>query len=133
MKIVINRCIGGFGLSWAGVMEYAKLAGLQIKAYTHLPDSDGYTKFALYKGGKVIHYSTGKLAKDHTIVDGEHFSDTAIPRDDPNLIKTVTNLGKKANGTFADLKIVEIPDGTAWEINDYDGMESVEEKHNTWS
>jgi len=31
------------------------------------------------------------------------------------------------------LKIVDIPDGVEWEIEEYDGMEWVAEKHRTWS
>jgi len=34
---------------------------------------------------------------------------------------------------FADLKIVEIPDGTNYEIDEYDGNEHVAEVHRTWS
>jgi hypothetical protein len=42
-------------------------------------------------------------------------------------------LGDVANGFAADLKIVEIPDGVDWEIEEYDGNEWVAEVHRTWS
>ena len=59
--------------------------------------------------------------------------DWQIERNDPVLIKVVEALGEKANGTFAELKIVEIPDGTDWEIDEYDGSETIHEKHKSWS
>ena len=50
----------------------------------------------------------------------------------PELIKCVETLGEKANGKYARLVIVEIPDNVQWEIEDYDGVETVAEKHRTW-
>ena len=46
-----------------------------------------------------------------------------IPRDDPRLIQVVEELREKANGPYAELKVIEIPDGVPWEIDDYDGYE----------
>ena len=56
-----------------------------------------------------------------------------IDRTDPDLIVAVETLGNKANGEYAELKIVEIPDNVEWEIAEYDGTEWVAEKHRTWS
>lgn len=50
----------------------------------------------------------------------------------PELIKCVETLGEKANGTYARLQVVEIPDNIEWEIEDYDGVETVAEKHRSW-
>jgi len=61
------------------------------------------------------------------------FYDRDIPRDDPILIQVFKELGDAANGFAADLKIVEIPDGVDWEIEEYDGNEWVAEVHRTWS
>ena len=55
-----------------------------------------------------------------------------VSRNDPALIQVIEEIGDKANGQCADLKIVEIPDGVDWEIAEYDGMEHVAEKHRTW-
>lgn len=57
---------------------------------------------------------------------------TSISRNDPLLIEIVERLGKAANGKFGELKIVEIPDGVDWEIEEYDGNEWVSEVHRTW-
>ena len=56
-----------------------------------------------------------------------------IDRDDPMLVKAVEELGDKANYQFSELKVVEIPDGIDWSIEEYDGMEHVAEAHQTWS
>ena len=38
----------------------------------------------------------------------------------------------KASGKFADLEVREIPDGVDWQIDEYDGNESIHEVHRTW-
>lgn len=62
----------------------------------------------------------------------EWFCSRELERDDPILIEVVKLLGTEANGKFADLKIVEIPDGTDYVIEDYEGVEHVAEVHQTW-
>ena len=57
----------------------------------------------------------------------------AIYRDDPELVQVVEELGDEANGIHAKLAVVEIPDGVEWQIEEYDGMEWIAEKHRTWS
>jgi len=44
----------------------------------------------------------------------------------------VKELGKKSWGRCAELKIVEIPNGIEYEIDNYDGVETVHEKHRSW-
>lgn len=53
-------------------------------------------------------------------------------RGDPHLIAIVEEMGLAANGKFANLKIVEIPDDVKWEICESRGIEWVAEKHRTW-
>ena len=53
-------------------------------------------------------------------------------RTDPKLIECIEELGVEANGFYAKLKIIEIPDDVNWEIKEYDGVEWVAEKHRTW-
>jgi hypothetical protein len=55
-----------------------------------------------------------------------------MPRDDKALVYCVETLGESANGSFAELKVVEIPDGVEWEIEGYDGVEWISEVHRTW-
>ena len=49
-----------------------------------------------------------------------------LDRNDPNLVKVVETLGEIANGDYAELCVVEIPDNvTDWEYDDYDGIEFI--------
>jgi len=36
-------------------------------------------------------------------------------------------------GEYSELKVVEIPDDVKWQLEEYDGLEWVAEKHRTWS
>lgn len=55
-----------------------------------------------------------------------------VDRSDADLVRVVEQLGKKANGDHAKLKVVEIPADVKWDIAEYDGLEHVEEVHRTW-
>ena len=87
MKIVINRCYGGFGLSDAARLE---------------------------------------MGIDKTVYHGD------LKRNDKRLIAAVEKLGDAASDELAQLKVVEIPDGIEYTIEEYDGIEWVAEKHRVW-
>ncbi len=55
-----------------------------------------------------------------------------VPRDDQHLIRVVEELGLRANGHAAALKIVEIPSDVAWKIEKVKGVERVSEAHRSW-
>jgi len=112
-KIVINNHYGGFGLSDDAMVLYAKLKDLVLVANK---DQYGFT-----------HYYVDEVD------DNKYLSDRDIARDDVALVQVVEQLGDAASGRYADLKVVEIPDGVEWQISEYDGNEWVAEKHRTWS
>lgn len=56
----------------------------------------------------------------------------SIARNDEQLIRVVEELKERANGHSANLRIVSIPDGVAWQISREDGIEHVSEVHRTW-
>lgn len=58
--------------------------------------------------------------------------DREIPRDDEHLVAIVLTMGEEADGGCAELKVVSIPDDVEWQIEEYDGLEWVAEKHRTW-
>lgn len=109
MKIVINKCFGGFGLSEEATLLYGKKKGLNI-----IVVKDEYIK-------GLNHYYLDEKK------DGNYFSDRDIQRNDSALIEVVNELGEKADGSFSKLKIVEIPDDMKWEIEEYDGKEHISE------
>jgi hypothetical protein len=53
-------------------------------------------------------------------------------RANPRLVECVEALGKLANGAFAELEVVVIPNDVEWQIEEYDGSEWVAEKHRKW-
>lgn len=107
MKIVINRCYGGFGLSEQAHSFIAKRKGWQHAC-------DDYDNDYWYcQSGKPVYC-------------------TQLKRDDPDLVAAVEQLGKDVDGSYSLLKVVEIPDGVDWHIHEYDGLESVHEKHRSW-
>jgi len=55
-----------------------------------------------------------------------------IPRDDLKLVQVVQELGAKANGHCAELKVVGVPTDVRWEIEKTQGIEHVSEIHRTW-
>lgn len=129
MKIVVNRCYGGFSLSCNAIMRYAELKGITV-----YHDNDGicdnyYT--IPVKEYKELHKKAEKT-RDFSVTNGVYFTDRAIARDDPFLIQVVEELGSDANGRFSKLEVVKIPDDVNWEIDEYDGMEAIAEVHRRW-
>jgi hypothetical protein len=50
----------------------------------------------------------------------------------PELIACIEKLGEKANGRYAEIEIIEIPDDIKWYIDEYDGKEIIHEVHRSW-
>ncbi len=50
----------------------------------------------------------------------------------PPLVQIVEEMGEQANGCYAELAVIEVPDSVEWFIDEYDGLESVHEKHQVW-
>ena len=59
--------------------------------------------------------------------------DFNIKRNDPILVEIVEQLGEAADGDFAELKVVKIPDDVQWQIEEFDGNDWISEKHRTWN
>lgn len=67
------------------------------------------------------------------IPEDELFWTYDIPRNSPILLQVIDELGEqRASGRFADLRVIEIPDGVKWHIADFDGMEHIAEDHRQW-
>lgn len=56
-----------------------------------------------------------------------------LDRANPKLVEVVEKLGEEANGPCASLRVIEIPDDVKeWYIDEYDGVETIHEKHRYW-
>lgn len=140
MKVAYNNCYGGFGLSYKATLAYAKRKGIDLTAYKqtkykHDGGVEEYKKIA-NPDGMFVHYSTqdlgdviGKIPEENYYY--ESFHDDA-KRTDPDLIAVIEEFGSGASGDCADLKIAEIPDGAQYEIDEYDGNESVVPPRQSW-
>lgn len=150
MKIVINRCFGGFLLSEAGSRAYWGRKGKSVFVVGHgmfkfYFDEPMPEQFALPSGKHLMGRDHPENALSHLgrldaaayenyskWYSEHHLSCRDIDRQDPDLIAVVEELGKQADGDCASLSVVEIPDDVDWEISEYDGNETIEEKHRSW-
>lgn len=128
-KIVINACHGGFDFSWAAARRMAERKGLvasAVRLYGTSPADPESMGMCRVVGPRLVDaYPDGDDA-------GEFKSASDFARDDADLVAVVEELGEKASGPLSRLKIVEIPDGVEWTIEEYDGSEWVAEVHQTW-
>lgn len=150
MELVINRCFGGFSLSDAA---YEKLIewGVPVRKYVEQqrdpmsrlylpePQNDGEVIFdrELTPVGESEFNDIYHKYKGQTSIT-ERYWETWLSgrRDHPLLVRVVKELGAGhrtgASGACADLAVIEIPDGTEYTIEEYDGVEHVAEVHRAW-
>lgn len=144
MKIAINRCYGGFGLSSEA---YEKLIEWGVPVRKYLEQEKGADGLYLPQP-----LNDGEVIFDHELdVPGESweadhyykFKDISSRyweswirgegRQHPLVVRVIEELGSAvASGRHAELKVVEVPDGIEYEIDEYDGIEHIAEKHRTW-
>jgi len=141
MKVAINRCFGGFGLSHEAVLRYFEIKGITV----YPEQGQDHWKFWTYwtvKPEDRIESKEGDAfyamsLEDRRAYNQAHSEQTVYERDiarnDPALIQAIEELGEAAAGRFAEIAIVEIPDDANWQIEEYDGLEHVAEVHRTWS
>lgn len=119
MKVAINRCFGGFGISDAAFEILLDLKGI---AFEKVRGESSFLGDAYYKAGHV-----GE--DEHYLSDRSFFEDRA----DKDLIAIIEALGEASWGWASEIAIVEVPDDVKWHIHEYDGLEYVAEDHRTWS
>lgn len=108
MKIAINTCYGGFSLS-EDAMKWMAARG----------------------------HEEALVALDANYSHGQFRGFYPEDRAHPLLIEVIETLGAASWGrtpdyTCAELKVVEIPDGVSYTIEEYDGIEHIAEVHRTW-
>jgi hypothetical protein len=139
MKVVINRCFGGFSLSPQAVKRLAELE--DKPCYFFLGGfNENYKPISLEVLDKYSFWCAFTIPDPNTLRRDDlsarweelHLDQRPENRADPNLVEVVEELGDDANGAHAKLRIVEVPDNTEWEIDEYEGMETIHERHRIW-
>lgn len=115
-EIVINSRHGGFGLSFEAELEYLKRSGIEFT----LKDRESRDDTIRY-GPEIV------------VANDPYWHSRDIARDDPVLVQLVKEWKENVNSGYAELKVVRIPGDVDWEINEYDGLEWVAERHRTWN
>lgn len=119
VKIAINRCFGGFGLSEPAFERLLARKGIAFEKVK------GESSFL---GDK--YYNAGHVGDDEYYLSEYSFCED---RADPDLIAVIEEMGKEAESWAADIHIIEVPADVKWHIHEYDGLEHVAEDHRTWS
>jgi hypothetical protein len=140
-EVVINACFGGFSLSPVALLWLWARGVTSIGTTVHGYWGDGCDAEIERELAKWRDYlrsppKEGRYSFITVFSPDEKFvlnGGSEMKRDDPLLIKVVRELGKKADGACAALRIVKIPADVEWAIHEYDGSEHVEEVHRTWS
>ena len=150
MKVLINRCFGGFNIS-ADALKLLIARGAKCVDVT--PEAEYYDTEDIeeFLEGERLKYSS--IYEDHDVGDGYihrgSLGSTPLIKDgfvydfdddyperksraDPDLIAVAEELGESVSGFCAELEIVEIPDGVDYIIEEYDGLEHIAESHRTW-
>lgn len=142
MKVVLNRCFGGFGLSPLAIKKYAEYSGQEVyfyeqSKYRNRDHFDEWRKLTeddeLARASFITCNDCGtSFRRLPTAI--RMFNSSDLKRNDEILVRVVEELGTKANGTYASLQVIEIPDETFDDsyIDDYDGVETIHENHKYW-
>lgn len=146
MKIIINNCFGGFGISNNALVELMRRKGKEIYFYEGVfvgPDKRIYTKVKASNKSLFVNAVYKDFGNEFIPVSDEQFDDFCKNvisasdekwRTDDDLINLLEEKGSKyVSGPCSCLKIVEIPDDVEWEVEEYDGSEWISEKHRTWN
>jgi hypothetical protein len=131
VKLVINKCYGGFGLSEAA---YARLIELGVPTCPWDNENHGLA-IADMQHPESNHEGALNAAMFSSLVQSRYYASWTREeehRSHPLIVQVVEELGDKANGRCARLRVVEIPDGVDFEIDEYDGMEKVRETSRSW-
>ena len=138
VKVVYNSGFGGFSLSGKAIRYFMELKGKTIFAYREgkgntyqkieNPTDEDLDTWDVATFDKDFGKSFNNYGSEHDdhYVSGYISTEGDYPRHDPELVKTVEDLGSKANGSHAHLNIKELK-GNRYIIDEYDGNERVVE------
>jgi len=137
MKILLNKCFGGFTISSDAYSLYCEKKNIECHFYKENSwnilqkctfeqvQKDPYCYCVSKDLGNRADYNT--LSK-YIIKDPRDYD----LRTDKTWIEVVEELGEKVDTWASNICVIEIPDGIEYEIHDYDGFETVYEKGRCW-
>ena len=129
INIAINTRVGGFRLSAKAIKRLAELEGKECFFFV-CQSFNKYVQVNIEDIGDSRFYAYSDCSLDSK----NYISAHDYKRDNPKLIQVINELGDEVNTRFSSIKIVEIPEGVDWEIEeDSDGTEVVREKSRIWS
>lgn len=141
MKVVLNRCYGGFSISPEaaqrlldlGVTEIAKPVKAVYSSAKPKYLKDDLARWRAYvaaraelgskKAQKTVGYYMVFTADEQFVLDTHPSEREGIPRHHPMLVQVVEEMGEAANGNSAELEVQEID--LTYEIDDHDGKEHI--------
>lgn len=137
MKVILNKCYGGFGVSQKAYELYAKKKGIEIFAYKLECTNDKPIYRKTDMGSSIFTITFTKDFGDYVDLYDDNSEKYILElcsnyREDPVLIEVVEELGDRANSPFSKLVVVDIPDGMEYEIDEYDGVETLHQKVEKW-
>lgn len=104
IKVVKNSCYGGFSFSRKAIERMAELG---------LPEAIEELKSTSIPSGNIYSFKSDSVTEDKF-------------RTDPIVVQVVLELEGTASGSYAKLRVIELPDDvTEFHIRDYDGFETV--------
>ncbi|MGJ8729300.1 hypothetical protein ACRW9N_02410 [Listeria aquatica] len=146
MKIILNKCFGGFGFSHVAKINVLEAKGLKVYPYKVEEESrndfdSGVTLTKIdkfYRSEReleMIVYLKKPLETNKVKLKFEEFYGDAFEgneytfdndelRIDKDAIAIVEQLGAAASGRFSQLEVFVIPDGSEFMITEYDGIET---------
>lgn len=148
MKVVLNRCHGGFGLSPLAMLKAFEAGSPIIEVHT-VETYYGSPEAAAKAARDYAELEESLDLPDYPDVRHRFPSALELPdgrlltvacsvwdeklRQCPKLAQVIEMLGSLANTDYSRLRVVEIPDGIEFDIYEVDGMESIHERHRIWT
>jgi hypothetical protein len=137
MKVVLNKCYSGFGLSPQGIFEYLRRKGKECHFYQNI-DNGKAEKVSIDKLSYHEWVSTKDLGENPSREDVLHIDNYFyygnIDRNDTDLVAMIEENSELYSDRYSHLVVVDIPDDVyeSGMIEDYDGYESFHESHRIW-
>lgn len=128
MEVVINSICGGFKLSQKALKWLYKKQSLALS----IKPIEEYFPGEKSRVEMDHHIELCGLLMTSGYVVGFDRNNHSL-RSHPDIVSAIKTLGAEANAKTAELKIVDIPDGTQYYIDEYHGQESIHQEHQIWS